>query len=107
MVSSLESESADVGCRPEGVEVGVVVISVLRCLQEDFSEHGEIDRDDLLRVVVTLSECCSDLLLVHQTWQGRLKHQIHIVRLLHHTTKSQLSMHMYQTSGLTEPKFIR
>lgn len=61
--------------RPEGVEVGVAVISTGRSLQEDFSKHGEVDRDDLLRVVVTLSESCSDLLLVHQTWQGGLEHK--------------------------------
>lgn len=51
------------------------MISARRGLQEDFSKHGEVDGDDLLGVVVTLSECCSDLLLVNQTWQSGLKHK--------------------------------
>lgn len=51
------------------------MVSTRTSLQEDFSKHGKVDRDDLLRVVVTLSESCSDLLLVHQTWQGGLGHK--------------------------------
>lgn len=42
-------------------------------LQEGFSKHGQVDGDHLLWVVVTLPERCSDLLLVHQTRQGRLE----------------------------------
>lgn len=51
------------------------MISARRSLQEDFSKHGEVDGDDLFRVVVTLSESCSDLLLVHQTRQDGLQHR--------------------------------
>lgn len=58
--------------RPEGVQVTVGGVSTWRGMQQDFSKHGEKDRDDLLWVVVTLSECCGDLLLVQQTWQDRL-----------------------------------
>lgn len=58
--------------RPEGVQITVGGVSTRRGLQQDFSKHGEKDRDDLLWVVVTLSERRGDLLLVQQTWQGRL-----------------------------------
>lgn len=45
-------------------------------LQEDISKHGVVDGDDLIGVVVTLSESCLDLLLVHQAGEGRLEHKM-------------------------------
>lgn len=59
-------------CRPEGVQVAVGGISTGRGLQQDISKHGEEDGDDLLGVVVALSERGGDLLLVQQTWKSRL-----------------------------------
>ena len=94
--------SAGVCLRPEGVQVGVAVISTGRGLQEDLSKHGQVDGDDLLRVVIALSERCSDLLLVHQTWQSNLEKR----NVFRQSRRKQLYLHSLDWTYLRKDKWL-